>query len=261
VAVLARAPRVALREHVRSYYGFREDAAGPVRRREGPGADVVLVVSFGHEWDIDGARHTSFIGGLHDRQVVTEHAGTSYGMQVNLPPPAAFALLRVPLHTLAQRTVGLADVLGRRGDELVERLADAPSWDARFELLDTAFATRLADAPSPSPGVVWAYERLRATHGHVRVRALAEELGWSRKRLAARFRTEIGLTPKTLARLLRYERATALLGRPNRAALGEIAFACGYYDQAHLTNEIRRIAGVTPAAYAANFQDAAAPAS
>ena len=252
---------------MRSYYGFREEADGPVRRREGPGTDIVIVLSFGHEWEIDGERRTSFVGGLYDRQVVTEHAGTSYGMQVNLPPPAAFALLRLPLHTLAQRTVGLDDVLGRGADELVERLVAAPTWAARFELLDAAFARRLDDAPRPSPGVEWAYERLRATHGRVRVRELADELGWSRKRLASGFREQVGVPPKTVARLLRFERAAAL-AETGRLSWAEIAYACGYYDQSHLVNEFRAITAQTPRAFVRDptagvtfFQDGDAVAS
>ena len=63
------------------------------------------------------------------------------------------------------------------------------------------------------------------------------------------------------------ERAKALLERDDPPALARLAFECGYYDQSHLGNEFRRIAGTTPAAYAAsrrgetNLQDAARPRS
>jgi AraC-like DNA-binding protein len=245
VAVAARIPLPLLRAHLRSYYGFEEVAAGTVRRHEGPGADVVIVISFGHEWRIDGERHTSFVGGLHDRQVVTEHDGRSYGMQVNVPAPMAYSLLGVPLHALAGRTVALDDVLGDEANLLVERLAEADGWSERFDLLDAALAARVGRAPQPSPGVVWAYERLRATHGRARVGELTQELGWSRRRLAERFREQVGLPPKTVARMLRFERAATLAER-GRRSWAEIAFACGYYDQSHLVNEFRAIAGRTP---------------
>jgi AraC-like DNA-binding protein len=232
---------VSARLRVGTAYGFREDADAPVRRHEGPGADVVVVLSFGNEWTIDGVRHTSFVGGLHERQVVTEHPGSSFGMQLNLPPPTAYGLFRLPLYTLARRTVALEDVLGRGAEQLVERLVEAPDWNARFALLDDAFA----EPPSPSREVVHAYARLRATHGRVRVRALADELGWSRTRLAARFREQVGVPPKTVARVLRFERALELARRGGRS-WGEIAYECGYYDQSHLVNEFRAMAGRTP---------------
>jgi AraC-like DNA-binding protein len=249
VPAASRAPHPTLRGHVRRYYGFREDAPRPVRRQEGPGADVVLVLSFGEEWLVDGVRHTSFVGGLHDRQVETEHGGRSHGLQVDVSPPAAYGLLGVPQHLLAGRTIAFEDLLGREAEALVERLVDAAGWQERFDLLDVAFAQRLADARPPSPGVVWAYERLRETHGRVRIGELARELGWSRKRLAERFREQVGLPPKTVARMLRFERAAALAEEGERG-WAEIAFACGYYDQSHLVNEFRAIAGRTPTEFA-----------
>ena len=83
------------------------------------------------------------------------------------------------------------------------------------------------------------------------VSQLAHELGWSRKRIVARFREEIGLPPKATARLLRFDRAQALAEGVERPDWTRIAVECGYYDQSHLINEFRAIAGVTPAAFAA----------
>jgi AraC-like DNA-binding protein len=226
-----------------------------MRRREGPGADVLIVVSFGEDWLIDGERFGSFVAGLHDQQVTTEHAGHAFGMQVNLPPPVAHMLFGLALHTLARREVPLEDAL----DEpfLVERLHDADGWAARFELLDTVLMSRLARARPPSDGVVWAWRRLVETGGRVAVGALAEELGWSRKRMVARFREQVGLPPKATARLLRFERARALAERTERPNWAQIAVECGYYDQSHLINDFRAVTGRTPATF---FQDPMAPA-
>jgi AraC-like DNA-binding protein len=182
-----------------------------MRRREGPGRHVVLIVSFGERWLIDGE---------------------------------------------PGQVVPLADLL----DEpfLVDRLHDAGGWDARFCLLDAVLMKRLAAAPPPSAGVVWAWRRLVETDGRIAVRALAEELGWSRKRIVARFRAEVGLPPKAAARLLRFERARELTERSERPEWARIALECGYSDQSHLINEFRAFTGRTPATF---FQDAVAPAA
>jgi AraC-like DNA-binding protein len=261
-----RDPAEALRSYVRRYHGFDETAAASIRRREGPGVDVLVLLSFGFDWRIGDAtdparaweRRASFVAGLHESAVLTEHDGRSYGMQISLTPPGAYALLGLPLHELAGRTVALDAVLGTRADRLTERLAELDDWGERFELLDSTLASRLDDARPPSQGVVWAWQRLSATHGRVPIGELAEELGWSRKLLVARFREEVGLSPKPLARLLRFERTKALLEREDRLGLARLARECGYYDQAHLSNEFRRITGTTPAAYVAetNLQDA-----
>jgi AraC-like DNA-binding protein len=247
------APAPALRESVSGYYGFREETAAPMRRREGPGRDVVVVISFGEEWRIDGERLTSFVAGLHQRQVTTEHPGRSFGMQVDLRPPAAYALFEVPLHTLANRKVAFEDVLGEPA--LVERLHGADGWDARFRLLDTVLTRRLAASREASREVRWAWRRLVETDGGIPIRTLAQDLGWSRKRIVARFREEIGLPPKAAARLLRFERARALIEQAADPDWTRIALDAGYYDQSHMINDFRAVTGRTPATF---FQDAAA---
>jgi AraC-like DNA-binding protein len=227
------------------YYGFSERTAGPLRRREGPGVDVILLLSFGNEWTIDGERVRSFAAGLHERQVTTEHDGWSEGLQVSLAPPVARAILGLPLETLAQRVVPLEDVL--RTPELGGR-----SWQERFHAVDALLRRRFADSRPPAREVLWAWRRLSATHGRIPIGALVSELGWSRKRIAARFRDSIGVTPKTYARLLRFERARSLAAAEAKPEWGRIAFECGYYDQSHLVHEFRAISGRTPETF---FQD------
>jgi AraC-like DNA-binding protein len=232
------------------YYGFSETAGGPVRRREGPGVDIVLLVSFGNEWTIDDERVTSFAAGLYDRQVTTQHDGWSFGMQIDVAPPVAHALLGIPLHALAQRVVPLEDVLGE--PTLADALHEASDWPQRFRLFDDLLRKRLAESRAASPEVIWAWRTLVATHGRTRVGELATELGWSRKRLAARFREQIGTTPKAFARMLRFERARGLATAAERPEWGRIAIDCGYYDQSHLINDFRAVTGRTPETF---FQD------
>jgi AraC-like DNA-binding protein len=248
--VLVQAPASGALEGFARYYGFSETAAGPVRRREGPGVDIILLVSLGNEWRIDGERITSFAAGLYDRQVTTEHDGWSLGLQIDLAPPLAYAVLGVPLHTLAQQVVPLEDVLEDR--ELPERLHDAGGWRERFGMLDRELQRRLASARAASPEVSWAWRELAASQGRRRIGALAAELGWSRKRIAARFREQIGMTPKAFARLARFDHARSVATAAECPEWGRIAVECGYYDQSHLINEFRAVTGVTPETF---FQD------
>jgi AraC-like DNA-binding protein len=80
----------------------------------------------------------------------------------------------------------------------------------------------------------------------------ALELGVSERQLRRRFVAAVGYAPKTLARVLRFQRFLALDGE-----LVERAFAAGYADQAHLTRECRRLSGRTPAELVASGAGAA----
>ena len=79
-----------------------------------------------------------------------------------------------------------------------------------------------------------------------RVEQVAEDVGFSRRRLSDVVRAECGLTPKTYQRVARFERARRLLGR---RPLAEVSARCGYADQAHLTREWTSLAGCTPTAW------------
>src|SRR5216683_4059098 len=78
----------------------------------------------------------------------------------------------------------------------------------------------------------------------IRVAELAAATGWSRKRLWSRFRSQIGLTPKRAAQLVRFDHAAHRLAAGHSAAL--VAAESGYTDQSHLHRDVTTFAGVTP---------------
>ncbi len=161
-------------------------------------------------------------------------------------------LLGVPMDELSALVVPLEDVLGPTAPLLVERLAEAAGWTARFDLLDALIGARVEEAREPSPDVAWAWHRLVETSGRLPIGALAGELGCSRRHLIARFREAIGPAPKTAARIMRFRRAVDRLGLDDGSRLGEIALDCGFYDQPHLNRDFRELAGTTPGEFVAS---------
>ena len=79
----------------------------------------------------------------------------------------------------------------------------------------------------------------------MRVADLAADVGWSARHLGERLRRETGLSTKTAARVIRFERACTLLRSPAAPALSEVASICGYADQQHLARDFRDLAGTT----------------
>jgi hypothetical protein len=93
--------------------------------------------------------------------------------------------------------------------QVEERLRAATSWDERFTIAADVLGRRLGHRPSVDPEVACTWRRTVTSRGRVRVHGLADEVGWSRKRLWSRFRSQIGLTPKRAAQLVRFDRAVA----------------------------------------------------
>jgi AraC-like DNA-binding protein len=116
-------------------------------------------------------------------------------------------------------------------------------------LVDQFLLRRLADGPRPAREVGWAWHRLVATGGSEPIGEIAREVGWSHKHLIAKFKQQVGLPPKTAARLVRLDTVWPQLagsGAPNWA---RIAAEAGYADQAHLIRDFRRFTGTTPSRF------------
>ncbi|RVB66322.1 AraC family transcriptional regulator, partial [Mesorhizobium sp. M7A.F.Ca.CA.002.04.1.1] len=115
----------------------------------------------------------------------------------------------------------------------------------RFDMAEAFVTARLEKAAETPLEIAWAYDRIITSGGRTRIASIAERLGWSRKHLAGSFSNAIGMGPKTLSRIVRFNRALGL-SRQQAVDWADIAADCGYADQAHLVREFRDLAGETP---------------
>lgn len=145
--------------------------------------------------------------------------------------------------------VSLDDLWGREAGRTRERLHAAGSWQERFAIAEAALGRRHEAGRPVDPEVAFVWGRMLAHRGGVRVEQLATEVGWSRKRLWSRFRSQLGLTPKRAAQLVRFDHAAHRLAAGHSAAL--VAAEIGYADQSHLHRDVVAFTGVTPTAVAA----------
>ncbi|WP_406044338.1 helix-turn-helix domain-containing protein [Micromonospora sp. NBC_00898] len=164
---------------------------------------------------------------------------------LRLPPGTGPAVLGVPADDLRDLRVPLVDLWGRSAAELADRMSDPgsdPGGAARIAAaLEAVAVARLRAAGGPDPLAARVAARLAAG---APVAATAAEVGLGGQALRRRCQPLFGYGPKTLARILRMRRAVALAraGTP----LAEVAARAGYADQAHLTREVRELAGVPP---------------
>lgn len=231
--------------------GYRYEGFEPGIHRGLPSPTVTLVISLGTPLalkppEVDRVEaHQALVGGLHTKPAVIVHDGNQYGIQLDLPPHAIRSLFAIPAAELATQVVPLSDVLPA-ADELIERLAAAPNWDERFAIVESTLRSSAAATDAMPSDMEEVWSEITRARGNIRIRDVAAELGWSRRHLSERFRREYGLTPKDVARLSRFTRAIRLIHQPIRPTFAELAAACGYVDQSHLTRDWVEFAGCTP---------------
>jgi AraC-like DNA-binding protein len=168
-------------------------------------------------------------------------------LQVRLSPVVAQAVLGASAE-LGTTVVALEDLWGREAERTREQLRAAVSWEDRFAVMRAALARRYEAGRAVDPEIAFVWEKTLTSRGQVRVGGLAAEVGWSRKRLWSRFRSQVGLTPKRAATLVRFDHVAHRLAAGDSAA--RVAAENGFVDQSHLCRDVMAFAGMTPTAVA-----------
>lgn len=251
-----RAPAPRLTTLVSGIYGYRENGVAMQGLTEAASLTVPLIVNFGSPFRIGlgrtptlADRYGSFAAGLFAGPVVMDSDGAAECIQINFTPLGGRLFFGLPMSELADRMVALDDLADGDIDHFARRLSELNSWEARLDLAEHFIASRLDRASQANPSIGWAFSQLMLKGGDVRIGVLAEKLDWSRRRLVASFREEIGLPPKSVSRIIRFNAAQALAANGTAAGWADIAAACGYADQAHLTREFTSLAGCPPTAW------------
>jgi AraC-like DNA-binding protein len=186
--------------------------------------------------------------------VTTEAAANLAG--VRFLPGVAARWLGVPATELLNTHLPLEDLWGLHATaELSDRLAHARTATAAAALLERSLIARLHQVAPADPiadATVAAIVRSGRTTKGV-VSDLVAEFGWSERTLRRRCHEAFGYGPKTLERILRFQRFLRLLPTGG-APLAALAIDAGYADQAHLAREVRRLSGQSPSKLMAELQ-------
>lgn len=147
------------------------------------------------------------------------------------------------------REVPLQDLAGRASArELLEGLDGKRTDRGRFGVAEIWLLRRLHAAPreNRTGGCQPALDRILEARGQARIDAVAESLGWGRRRMQRVFLDEVGVSPKLYSRIVRLNVVLATLEAAERSSAVDFALAAGYFDQAHLLRDFRTLVGRTP---------------
>jgi AraC-like DNA-binding protein len=160
-------------------------------------------------------------------------------------PGAAPLVLGVPASELLDDHAPLDALDARLAALLDDRLWSAGSQRQAFDALNAYLLRRLDGMARPDPALSAAVSLLGGPRA--RVADVAASVGFSERQLERRFHGAVGYGPKTLQRILRFQRLLGhLRARPGRVDLAEAAASAGYADQPHLTRESARLSGLSP---------------
>ncbi|HEX3184901.1 MAG TPA: AraC family transcriptional regulator [Pyrinomonadaceae bacterium] len=244
-------PRPPLNSFVECFWTLEGDgpALGSPPERILPDGCVELILNFGdrfsqHDNDARELQPRHFLVGQMSGPILISPNGAVQLLGIRFHPGGTSAFVRVPMNEVTDRIAELGGLSSELEQELLRVSECLPSLRARIAAVEGALIRRLLRGSHDSPALRLA-ARVVQSAGLISVDQLATDAGISSRQLERRFLREIGVGPKLLGRILRFQQVFRAVERLD-AAWASIAVECGYYDQAHLIRDFNQFAGQTP---------------
>lgn len=197
---------------------------------------------------LDGGRRGDVcVAGPRSRARFKDLRGVARAVVLKLEPGRTLPLFGVAASELTDRIVPLTDLWGAEGRDLFERFAATADVPDLVDRATEALARRGQRSREPLAASLARRAARLLDAGELRVEDVAAGLGVSARHLRRAFLENVGVSPKEFARAARLQRALRLASTSSRWS--RIAVDAGYYDQAHLITDFRRLVGATPAAF------------
>jgi AraC-like DNA-binding protein len=257
--LITRTPTAPLALFVEHLWFSERGALPHSRERSLPTGCVDIVIPLLERQDIlrygsedDAVAHRlrgPIVQGAHDRHSARGVEGPSRVAGVHFKPGGAAALFGPPLPELRNRTDLLEDLWGPAARHLQEQLALTASPTDVLAVLERLLTQRLRAATPSDPVIAQALSSFDDSPADARIKPIQQSSGLSPANFIRRFEAAVGLTPKRYTRVRRFNALLPTLVRCGPRDWAQLAVDSGYYDQAHLIHEFRRLAGMTPSSY------------
>ena len=245
-------PRPPLNESLECFWTLEGDGPSPggAPERILPDGCVELILNFGERFSQHNENQRElqprhFLVGQMSGPILISPNGAVQLLGIRFHPGGTSPFLRVPMNELTDQIAELGSVSSELERELLLVSEDLSSLRDKISAIESVLIARLLRGSFGSSAVSLA-SRIVHSAGRVSVDQLATDAGISSRQLERRFLREIGIGPKLLGRILRFQQVFRAVERVD-SAWASIAVDCGYYDQAHLIRDFSQFAGQTPA--------------
>ncbi|MGQ3013078.1 MAG: AraC family transcriptional regulator [Flavobacteriales bacterium] len=250
-------PQAALLPYVKCYWSLDSGDTPfmPGVERVFPDGCIELLFHYGDRFrkyldDAQTVLHPrSFIHGQIRSYIDLEPTGTIGLFSVRFQPAGLQAFVPMQAGDLSGLTVEPDSIWGPDGDVLQDRMLNASSHTQRIQIIEAFLRQRLRRNSYSTDAIAYCIQQLHQSGGQVSMETLAEKANMGRRHLERRFVSGVGMSPKLLSRIIRFQNMLRLIGENRLNSLTALAYEGGYYDQAHFIKDFREFTGLNPRAY------------
>jgi AraC-like DNA-binding protein len=190
-----------------------------------------------------------WVSGLQSKQFKASITGHNKNVGILFSPAGLSAFMPIPLSHLAGDHIDLQELWREDIRLLWQQVGEAITVNEKFRLLESFFIRRLRAGRNPDLRLQMILQKLHHHPQDIRIKDLCSQYRISGKSLHLMFKQKVGTSPGAYRRLLLFNKALQSLSTKHRGRLSDVAYHCGYFDQAHFIRDFRSYSGLTPGEY------------
>ncbi len=258
-------PCLPLGKYIKCYWSLEvsKTEEPPARQRVFADGCIELLFHFGdlfqkyHRNDEIIIQPRSFVHGQVKRFIEIEPTGSAGIFSVRFMPNGLRPFLPYRIDELTDQTPTVSELWGKEGDVLEDRILNARTNALRIELIESFLLKKLRNFKARHLFTDHCVDSIFKSNGMISIDDLANDLSIGRRQLERKFIEAVGLSPKHLSRIIRFQNVLNLLEKRQFNSLTALAYEGGFYDQAHFIKDFREFTGFNPKQYFAEDMEMA----
>lgn len=250
-------PHLGLAKFIKCYWSLESiDTALPAsKERIFPDGCLELVFHFGDRFkkvkpdQTSGLQPRSFVHGQIKEFIELEATGKTGIFSVRFQPDGLRPFTRNSLQEITGENISLHDFWGKEGEILEDKILNASTHKQRILFLEHFLFQKLVRTTDNFSAINHCVHSIMRTNGSIGIDQLSVDLNLSRRHLERHFISCIGLTPKFLSRITRFQNTLRQLEQKQFNSLTAVAYESGFYDQAHFIRDFKKFTGLNPKQY------------
>ena len=250
-------PVPKLSKYVKCYWTLENSDATPQISNERifPDGCIELVFHYGdlfkeHKTDRSSdLQPRSFIYGQLEKFIEIKATGKIGVFGIRFLPNGLKPFVRFDINEITGKTVAIRDLWGKEGEILEDRILNAPSIEQKIFLLEVFLIRKLRNVTDNDAVVDRCVDSILRSDGNITITDLAYQLNIGTRHLERKFVSSVGVSPKLLSRIIRFNNTLNLLDHKQFSSLTMVAYEGGFYDQAHFIKDFKDFTGLNPKQY------------
>jgi len=256
-------PRPELASLVECYYTWESAGAVTLDIESPPNACAAIAFNFGDPYYLSNQKYdrkevpTCFISGQSVQNYRLHLEGVVGIVGIALKPASLYHLFQLPMFSVTDERIDLKDIDPEISERARTEIRNSTTSEERVDVLRHLMAELVEKSQGGNPYIQLAANRIFEEKGQTAITELLEEAPMSRRNFERKFLEEVGVSPKTFAKIRRFGYTCSLMAGDRNANLMDVLHRGGYYDQSHFIKDFKCFSGRTPRTYSRTNQELA----